>query len=177
LGKIVLRRGLIALLALASAAVAAEKSPLALLGSLKLGYIAFCRPSIVDELQIIGEPRELSPADVKRLAAVLGSEDTWYERQPDGTLKGMRTFCIAHWDFKFLIETTSGDVLSIRLCTSCRQVHVLRGLEELSVPNIRPPAMERLGKLLDEWFPDWPAITSKNKQEWDRMMRKRSEER
>jgi hypothetical protein len=42
--------------------------------SMNRGYVAFCRPSMLDELQFIGEPRTLTADEAKKLAALFSSQ-------------------------------------------------------------------------------------------------------
>ncbi len=90
--------------ALASLANAAEVVTQEIFSKVVQGDVAFCRSSEVDELQVVGEPHRLSPAEADKLAAFLSAEDTWYERMPNGDLKGGSSFCVPVWDFKFQLS-------------------------------------------------------------------------
>jgi len=127
----------------------------------------------MDELQIVGEPRQLSETEVKSLAEILSAEDTWYERQADGTLKGMKAMCMVRWDFKFLFEKKGGELVVMRLCSSCRQVSIRVDQKELRVPDIQAPAMKKLEKFFDEWFPGWAEISAKGREAEGRSVRER----
>jgi hypothetical protein len=158
----------------AGAAVAADYT---VFRNVAQGYVAFCRPSEVDELQVIGEPRRLSTDEAQKLAALLGAEDTWYERLDDGTLRGAISMCIPHYDFKFILasgttpSTSSGPVIAIRLCTGCRQAAVIVDGVGIKFPNMQKPGIDALRKMFDEWFPGWAGQTEKNRAAWEKSLR------
>lgn len=133
------------------------------------GSVAFCRSTEVDELQVIGEPHRLTPEEADKLAAFLGAEDTWYERMPNGDLKSGNSFCLPVWDFKFQLSGYNGEpVISMRLCSSCRQVMAMADYKWVETPTLRPQRVEALFEMLDKWFPDWRTRTKRNREEWSK---------
>ncbi len=133
------------------------------------GQVAFCRSSELDELQVIGAPHRLTPEEADRLAAFLSAEDTWYERMPNGDLRSASSFCLPVWDFKFQLQGYDGKpVISMRLCSSCRQVAAMTDYTRIETPNIRPQKVEALFGMLDGWFPGWRTRTKQNRLEWSK---------
>lgn len=133
------------------------------------GHVAFCRSTEVDELQVIGEPHRLTPEEADKLAAFLSAEDTWYERMPNGELKSGNSFCVPVWDFKFQLYGYNGEpIISMRLCSSCRQVMAMADYKWIETPNLRPQKVEVLFAMLDKWFPDWRTRTKQNRAEWSK---------
>lgn len=164
------------LVVLVQRANAAEEAGHEIFRKVVQGHVAFCRSTEVDELQVIGQPRQLTPAEADKLAAFLGAEDTWYERRADGQFWSANSFCLPVWDFKFQLSGYSGKpVISIRLCSTCRQVAAMADYRWLELPNLRQEMVEELYRMLDGWFPDWRNRTKQNRQEWSR--RARPEER
>lgn len=166
----------LSLVALVSLTRAAELETHEVFGKVVQGYVAFCRSTEVDELQVVGEPHRLSPAEMDKLTAFLSAEDTWYERMPDGDLKGGSSFCLPVWDFKFQLSGYNGEpLISMRLCSTCRQVWVMANYKWVTLPNLRPQKVEALYGMLDGWFPDWRSRTKENRREW--LKRPKPEER
>lgn len=133
------------------------------------GHVAFCRSTEVDELQVIGEPHRLTPEEADKLAAFLSAEDTWYKRMPNGDLMGASSFCTPVWDFKFQLSGYNGEpLISMRLCSSCRQVAAMVDYKWIETPVIPPQKVETLFAMLDAWFPDWRTRTKQNRQEWSK---------
>jgi hypothetical protein len=64
---------------LAESPLFAAETPYRSFEGLNRGYVAFCRPSMLDELQFIGEPRTLTADEAKKLALLLSSKESWYE--------------------------------------------------------------------------------------------------
>ncbi|MEO5668393.1 MAG: hypothetical protein ABIR96_10060 [Bdellovibrionota bacterium] len=135
--------------------------------SAERGSVAFCKPSLVDELQIIGTPRQLSPQEAQQLGALFGAEETYFERQADGALVGRHSFCMVHWDFKILLTTKEGShVTAIRLCSGCHQLAVWLDGQAVDFPDVRSPAMSALITRFDAWFPGWKKKTERNRLDW-----------
>lgn len=152
---------------LGNASSATLEEGLATLRSATVGRIAFCKPSLVDELQIIGTPRELSQEEARELGALLGANETYFDKSAaHGTLAN--SFCTPHWDFKILLAgEDERPVVALRLCSSCRQVMLWVGDQPVDCPDIRKPAMTALTKHLDSWFPGWAEATKRNREAWE----------
>lgn len=131
------------------------------------GSIAFCKPSIVDELQIIGSPRQLSEEEARELGQLMGAEDTYFERQANGDLIGGHSLCLVHWDFKIFLNSKDANV-AIRLCSGCRQIAITLNGQPVDGPDLRNPAMTVLAKHFDSWFPGWAKTTERNRMNWEK---------
>lgn len=163
----ILRFLVLSVAAFAARASAAEYVSHEVFAKVVQGHVAFCRSTEVDELQVIGEPHRLTPEDADKLAAFLSAEDTWYERMPNGDLRSASSFCQPVWDFKFQLSGYNGEpVISMRLCSSCRQVAAMTDYKWIETPLLRPQKVEVLFAMLDKWFPDWRTRTKQNRQEW-----------
>jgi hypothetical protein len=139
---------------------------IAFLQNAEWGRIALCKPSVVDELQIIGEVRRLTLAEAQKIGSLLASEKSWFEKTPDGEQRGWVSFSSPHWDIKLTLRDKSGEFLMMRLDTSCCQVSVTVDRQKTRLPNLREQAMNELAKLLNDWFPGWQATTYRNKSRW-----------
>ena len=135
------------------------------------GRAAFGRPTIVDEMQIIGEVRKLTPEEAKTIGEIFAAGDTWHQRQPDGSVRALLGFEYPLWNFKFVLGGPSGLIAWIRLDTSSGQGWLIVDGETLRVPTIQPEAMAKIRKVLDAWFPGWAETTAQNKREWERNRR------
>lgn len=132
------------------------------IASASAGAVAFCKPSIIDELQIIGEPRRLSESESKELAEIFGNSTTYFD--PKAKLMISHVFCLPHWDFKILLINAKDDsVISIRISSYCRQFTLAIDDKTIETPPIiRPEAMKMLTQKFDVWFPSWSIITTEN---------------
>lgn len=170
-----MRRRLILYTALALVSFAAEpKSAIpdklsSLLSQVNFGHVAFCRPNAdIDELQIIGEPRWLTEAEAKKLAAIFASESSWR----DSSGKGLIGFCIPHYDFKIVLGRKDVGAVVMRFCTSCRAANARVNGEPVSLPTMLDPGSKALRELFDHWFPGWAKVSQQNYADWARRDRK-----
>jgi hypothetical protein len=161
--------------AMAHFSVASDSKPAipeelyALLPQVNYGHVAFCRPnSDIDELQIIGEPRWLTEAEAKKLAAIFASESSWRDKSG----KGLIVFCIPHYDFKIVLGRKDVGAVVMRFCTSCRVANARLNGEPVSLPTMLDPGSKALGELFDSWFPGWAKVSQGNYAEWARRDRK-----
>lgn len=162
---------LLCLITLVSAAMASSlPDNLPAISKVTVGYAAFCRPSIIGELQIIGQPRRLSKAEAEKLGAIFGAKSTYYE-ELEGEDIYHRSFCMPHWDFKFVLMHPEHSLVAIRLCSSCQQLSVQIDRKDVDAPDMLLPAFKQLVPLLDDWFPGWAKATAKNKRKWERQLR------
>ena len=154
-------RHLLMLFLLVPAALAVPtKEALEAARSANLGWAAFCKMSLVDELQIIRGPIAASKEEVAELASIFGNEQNF---RNDGTKK----FCITYWDFKFLLHDEKNNrFVGIKLCTSCRDVGIQRDFySAVQGGELLPEPMAKLEKLVNKWFPGWQAIAKNNRTE------------
>jgi hypothetical protein len=139
---------------------AQTESELSLIRTVTWGRVALCEPSIIDELQVIGEVRKLSDAEAASLGLVFGNEASWHERQPDGSVKAVMVFSPPPPNFKFLLGSfDSSTVVAIRLETSSGAASLSINGKNVKVPALREAARVELIKLLDRWFPGWKEIS------------------
>jgi hypothetical protein len=168
-------RVLILMILIQAARAATLEEGMGALRSADIGSVAFCKPSVVDELQIIGTPRHLSADESQQLGRLLGAEDTYFEKSADGDLISGHSLCLTHWDFKIiLVKRDGGQLVAIRLCSGCRQIALsVDGKPVEDCPDIRIPAMNALAKRFDAWFPGWAKATERNRLKWEKEMSKK----
>jgi hypothetical protein len=160
--------------ALSSQCGAQTEADLSLIRKVTWGRVAFCEPSIIDELQIVGDVRKLSVAEATDLGMIFGKEASWHERQPDGSVKALMVFSPRPPNFKFLLgNLDSSTVVAIRLETSSGAASLSINGDNVKVPALREAARVELIKLLDRWFPGWKEISAKKEREWERKRREK----
>jgi hypothetical protein len=148
----------------------------AAISSVTWGRIAFCKESTVDELQVIGEPRTLSKGEAQKLGGLFGAESSYLKRMPDGSYRGSVAMCIPYWNFKIILhEPVKGTFVTIRFCTSCRQVALKLDGEWIKLDNVQDAGFQEMTKLFDDWFPGWKKISENNKRQRENEARKARE--
>lgn len=121
------------------------------------GFVAVCKQSPIDELQVMRGPKKLTKEEVAALAAILGHEDNYRN-------DGWKKFCIVYWDFKiFLYDQKDYRPVALRVCTSCNVIGVQVTYESARGGELLPDPMEQLQALFTEWFPDWRSVAKTNR--------------
>jgi hypothetical protein len=159
-----MRAIIVVLLICAARSLAADTQEL--FGPYDRAYVAQCKQSEVDELQLVGEPRYLSAKEVRQLTQILNAEESWGHRNADGSFTVLRSGCIPYYDFKYLFYRDGEAVASIRLCTYCQQFYIRRGEDFVGGGMMREEAFNSWRKTLDVWFPGWAEVSEKNRKAW-----------
>jgi hypothetical protein len=135
------------------------------------GYAAFCRASVIDELQIIGDPRKLAQHEAEALARIFGSKKSYLVKGPDGEEGYLRSMCMPHWDFKFVLGSADKKSVSILYCADCSQAFITIDRRVVRCPDLANTG--ELFRLLEGWFGDWRPIATRNRQSWEQQFIKR----
>ena len=97
---------------------------------------------------------------------------------PDGSYQGSVAMCMPYWNFKIILhEPIKGTFVTIRFCTSCRQVALNLDGEWIEMNDVQDSGFQEMAKLFDDWFPGWKEVSEKNKRMREDEARKAREKR